>query len=141
MAEPLLRLTTSTEVDEATDRAIGDGLDAYNATQVPGDWKMLWVVGRDDADAARCGLKAVTAYDWLFVAWLWVGEAHRRQGLGSRLLRQAEEVARERGCSSSYLDTFSFQAPEFYKRHGYEEFGRLEDFPPGHSRIWLRKAL
>jgi hypothetical protein len=39
------------------------------------------------------------------------------------------------------VDTFGFQAPEFYRKLGYREFGRLDDFPAGHSRSWLTKAL
>jgi GNAT superfamily N-acetyltransferase len=140
-SSPLL-LTTETEPDQATAHAISDGLDAYNNFTVPGgDWKPLWIVGRDGAGSVQAGIRGVTEFDWLFVIWLWVAEPFRRQGVGSRLLSGAETIARERRCSSCYLDTFSFQAPEFYKRHGYQEFGRLENFPPGHSRIWLRKAL
>jgi len=142
MSSSLLLLTTETEPDKATVDAISDGLGEYNNSAVPGgDWKSLWIVGRDGAGTVQAGLRGVTAFNWLFVEWLWVAERFRRQGVGSRLLSGAESIARERRCSSCYLDTFSFQAPEFYKRHGYEEFGRLEDFPPGHARIWLRKAL
>ena len=83
----------------------------------------------------------VIAYEWLFVNWLWVAEAYRKQGVGSRLLMSVEGVARENGCRGLYLDTFTFQAPEFYKRHGFREFGRIDGFPPGHSRIWLLKTL
>ncbi len=81
------------------------------------------------------------AFDWLFVQWLWVAEPYRSQRIGSRLLVGAEAAAREKGCRAAYLDTFSFQAPKFYDRHGYREFGRLNDFPPGHARVWLWKAL
>jgi hypothetical protein len=45
-----------------------------------------------------------------------------------------------RGCHSARLDTFSFQAPEFYRRMGYEVFGVL-DYPPDHKRIFLKKQL
>ena len=142
MSSAPLLLTTETEPDKATVDAISDGLDAYNNSAVPGgDWKPLWIVGRDGAGSVQAGLRGVTEFNWLFVNWLWVAEPFRRQGVGSLLLSGAEAIARERRCSSCYLDTFSFQAPEFYKRHGYQEFGRLEDFPPGHARIWLRKAL
>ena len=141
MSAPL-RLIPEAEPDAATARAIEAGLDAYNDSIAPGgDWKSLWIIGRDEAESPRAGLRGVTAYDWLFVIWLWVAEPFRRQGVGSRLLSGAEAIARERRCSSCYLDTFSFQAPEFYKRHGYHEFGRLEDFPPGHARIWFSKTL
>ncbi len=137
-----LQFSRETEPDEATAHAISSGLDEYNDSIVPhAGWTPLWVVGRDEAGNAQAGLRGVTFYNWLFVHWLWVGAARRRQGIGSRLLADAEAIARERGCVSSYLDTFSFQAPEFYKRLGYAEFGRLNDFPPGHSRIWLTKAL
>jgi GNAT superfamily N-acetyltransferase len=140
-SSPLL-LTTETEPDPATAHSISDGLDAYNNSIVPGgDWKPLWIVGRDGDGSVQAGIRGVTEFDWLFVIWLWVAEPYRRKGVGSRLLSGAEAIARERRCSSCYLDTFSFQAPEFYKRQGYQEFGRLEDFPPGHARIWLRKAL
>jgi GNAT superfamily N-acetyltransferase len=83
----------------------------------------------------------VLAFEWLFVNWLWVADAYRKHGVGSKLMSGAEAAAREAGCHAAYLDTFTFQAPKFYERLGYREFGRLDDFPPGHSRIWFSKAL
>ena len=121
MSSSPLQLTSETAPDQATARAISAGLDAYNDSMAPGgNWKPLWIVGRDDAGSVQAGLRGVTDYDWLFVVWLWVAEPYRKQGVGSRLLSGAEAIARERQCSHSYLDTFSFQAPEFYKRRGYE---------------------
>jgi len=137
-----LTLTQETAPDEATIRAIEGGLDAYNES-VGAAWNVapLWIVGRDESGTVQAGLRAITVFDWMFVVWLWVGQAHRGGGIGSRLLAQAEAIARARGCRASYLDTFSFQAPKFYERRGYREFGRLDDFPAGHARIWLSKAL
>jgi len=86
-------------------------------------------------------MSIVVAYEWVFVRWLWVAEPFRNKGIGSRLLERAEALARESGCRGVYLDTFTFQAPKFYERHGYREFGRLDDFPSGHSRIWLAKRF
>ena len=138
----LLNLALEAEPDNATVDAIAEGLGAYNESFEPGgNWQLLWIIGRDDAGAAQAGLKGVTYYNWLFVEWLWVAEPYRRQGVGSRLLSDAEGLARQRGCTSVYLDTYSFQAPEFYRRLGFKEFGRLNDFPPGRSRIWLSKSL
>ena len=89
-------------------------------------------------------LAAFSGHTWggcCVVSNLWVDDARRRQGLGRSLLEAVEAEAVRRGCAQIVLSTHSFQAPDFYKRHGYEEFGRLENFPPGHARIWLRKAL
>ena len=72
---------------------------------------------------------------------LWVEPDHRRQGVASRLLQLFEARAADRGCRYFYLETFSFQAPGFYKKHGYQVFGELRDFPPGHQRYYLTKEL
>jgi len=78
---------------------------------------------------------------WLFIELLWVSDERRQRGLGRSLMQKAELEARKRGIGSVYLDTFSFQAPGFYKKLGYREFGKLNDFPTGHTRHWMTKAL
>ena len=77
----------------------------------------------------------------MFVELLFVPETLRGQGFGEKLMRQAEDLAREAGCTGIWLDTFSFQAPDFYKRLGYTEFGTLADYPPGFTRHYLHKPL
>ena len=72
---------------------------------------------------------------------LFVKEELRGLGYGHRLLKNAEEEARKRGAKNVYLDTFSFQAPDFYKRHGYQVFGELNDFPAGQQRFFFTKEL
>ena len=59
-----------------------------------------------------------------------MAEALRGQGLGSRLLLAAEDLAVSRGCRGSCLGTFDFQARTFYERHGYAVFAELLGFPP-----------
>ncbi|MCF8532591.1 MAG: GNAT family N-acetyltransferase [Reyranella sp.] len=64
-----------------------------------------------------------------------------RSVIGSRLLCLAEEEGAQRGCRSAMLYTISFQAPGFYERHGWREFGRIPCDPPGTARIFMTKAL
>jgi uncharacterized protein (DUF924 family)/GNAT superfamily N-acetyltransferase len=78
---------------------------------------------------------------WLHVKFLWVDWSARSRGNGTRLLRAAEDYAVERGCIASTLETHSFQARPFYEKCGYEVFGILEHYPPGHSKFFLRKWL
>jgi len=87
------------------------------------------------------GLIGETFFGWLFVSLLWIAEQHRGNGFGKALVEAAEAEARKRGVRGVYLDTFGFQAPGFYEKMGYREFGRLNEFPAGHDRVWMTKAL
>jgi N-acetylglutamate synthase-like GNAT family acetyltransferase len=82
-----------------------------------------------------------STFGWLYVNALWIGEGLRGQGYGNQLMDRIESEAIMHGCSKAFLNTMSYQAPEFYKKRGYFVFAELEDFPLPHSRIFLRKTL
>jgi GNAT superfamily N-acetyltransferase len=71
----------------------------------------------------------------------WVEESQRHHGLGTRLFEAAEREARRRGCTQIVLMTFSFQAPAFYERHGFDVVATIENHPPGHRNLLMRKRL
>ena len=87
------------------------------------------------------GLIGGTYWGWMYVDILWVHEDHRRCGIGSRLLSEAEKEAALRGCHHVHLDTMSWQAPEFYQKHGYQIVGILPDIPSGNQKYLLIKDL
>ena len=87
------------------------------------------------------GIIGGTYWGWMYVDILWVHENHRKKGIGSKLLHEAEKEAVNRGCHHVHLDTMSWQAPEFYKKHGYEIIGILPDIPSGNQKYLLVKAL
>jgi catechol 2,3-dioxygenase-like lactoylglutathione lyase family enzyme/GNAT superfamily N-acetyltransferase len=105
------------------------------------DGKPLSVFIRDSQQAVVAGLNGVTIWGWLHIKELWVRAELRRRGLGSQLMSAAEREAVRRGCRHAFLDTFDFQAKPFYERSGYQQWGELEDFPPGHTRFFMRKTL
>jgi len=135
-------LTVSAEVEDAVADAIGEGLDRYNvAAAGPYNREPLWIVARDHGGRIVGGLKGQADYAWLYIDWLWVEEDMRRRGLGRRLMEEAEAFADGRDCVGCFVQSATFQAPEFYKRLGYREFGRLDDLLPGHAIVWLCKRL
>jgi GNAT superfamily N-acetyltransferase len=122
-------------------RAVLKGLRVYNERLIGKiDHKPLSITLREKKDIVG-GIVGDTHLGWLFVQYFWIDEKFRGKGFGSRLLGAAEDEARKRGVKNVYLDTFSFQAQPFYEKLGYREFGRLNDYPLGHSRTWLSKAL
>ena len=128
------------EPSDADARRVVEGLVRFNDQRgAPEEWRGLSVLARDDHGSVRGGLLGYTHWGWLFLSHLWIDEPLRGRGYGRSLLELAEAEAVRRGCAHVHLDTFSFQARGFYEAHGYEVFGALEDFPPGHTRFFLRK--
>ena len=135
-----LRIEPSISADDAA--AIGRGLLAFNEARIgPADEQPLQFVVRDEAGGIAGGLIGVTRWQWLYVAKLWVDERVRGQGVGSRLLRMAEDEARRRGCTGASLDTFEHQARPFYEKLGWVLFGTLEGYPAGTRQYFLTKRL
>jgi ribosomal protein S18 acetylase RimI-like enzyme len=138
MADTLISLEEQPSDHEIN--AVVNGLVGYNDSQVgQSGGRRLVLLLRDGAGTIRGGLLGYTHWNWLFVSHLWVHDSLRGQSLGRELLARAEAEAAARGCRNAHLDTFSFQARGFYESLGYEVFGTLDDYPPGHSRYFLRK--
>jgi GNAT superfamily N-acetyltransferase len=122
-------------------REILKGLLAFNKRAL-GNWnfKPLSVTLRQRG-AIVGGLYAETYLNWMYISLFWLADEFRGKGFGSKIMQTAEKEARKRGVKNAFVDSFSFQAPGFYKKLGYREFGRLDDYPPGHYRAWMTKAL
>jgi GNAT superfamily N-acetyltransferase len=131
------------EHDDPAERdAILNRLIAYNLKSAPDPkYQLLGLLLKDEHGATIGGLWGRSAYEWLFVELLFVPEPLRGGGTGTRLMQQAEDIARQRNCSGVWLDTFDFQALPFYQKLGYTVFGELKDHPRGMSQHWLQKRF
>ena len=138
---PSLRIGVEDAAADADVEVLPNGLEAFNEMRWPGHqpWRPVAVFAREH-ETIVAGLAGETYSGWLFIRYLWVSETLRGRGIGRELMEAAEARALERGCHSAWVDTFSFQAPGFYRRLGYETFGEL-DYPPGHKRIFFQKRL
>lgn len=93
----------------------------------------------DEADQRIAGLAARISYNTMYIERLWVAQGVRGFGIGRKLMGQAEHIAKHSGCGMIHLFTYDFQAPGFYERLGYEQWGTLEGFPNGHRQLHYRK--
>ncbi len=125
---------------------ICDKLVEYNLSRVPKtqetDFVNIYkkIVNEKGEIIAGC-LAKMYCWNVIYVDILWIDEVYRKQGLGSKLLKEIERIAVEEDCTLIHLDTFDFQAKDFYIKHGYEVFGVLEDCPKEHCRYYLKKKL
>lgn len=121
---------------------LGDGIESYTRAKIADRHRQkLAFFLRDAENRIVGGVYGNSGWNWLYINMLWVSEAVRGSGFGTALIRAAEQEALQRGCPNIYLDTFTFQAVDFYLKLGYTIFGELEDFPPGERRVFLRKKL
>ncbi|MBF0680454.1 MAG: GNAT family N-acetyltransferase [Devosia sp.] len=121
-----------------------NGLAQYNEIQTEGRFtasSSLVLAVKNDAGQTEGGLAARITCGWMHIDMLHIPESLRGTGIGASLMASAEELAREKACVGLRLDTTSFQAPGFYEKLGYTEFGRLENSPPGHTRYFFMKRL
>jgi GNAT superfamily N-acetyltransferase len=125
---------------------LDDKLVEFNRKKVPfeqsEDWIVLSYAVKDETGQAIAGINAML-YCWniLYVDILYVEDLHRGKGYGKLLLDKAESEARQLGGYMSHLDTFDWQAKEFYEHLGYEVFGVLENCPRGHNRYYMKKVF
>lgn len=137
-----MKLEITDQIQEQDQKAIFSGLLEYNLARIEDQHPQdLGIYVRNESGEITAGLIGSTHGNWLSVKYLWVSEILRGQRIGSQLLEAAEQTARERGCKYSFLDTFSFQAPEFYQKHGYREVFALEEYPVSGKRFYFTKTL
>jgi GNAT superfamily N-acetyltransferase len=121
---------------------VKDGMRRYTEQQHAwGGYRPMTITLRDEKQNLLGAALGEGGRGWLKIAIIWVQENHRGQGYGTQLLQVMEAEAVKQTCRHAYLDTFSYQARPFYERFGYEVFGTLEDYPPGHTRFFMRKTL
>jgi len=119
-----------------------EGLKSYNIEQTKAaiDGGPINIFIRNDDNNILGGLKAFYYLKSLYIEYLYLNTSIRGTGLGKKLLQMAETEAIKQQCSLIYLSTFSFQAPDFYLKQGYEIFAELQ-LPTGDKRLYLKKAI
>jgi GNAT superfamily N-acetyltransferase len=134
-------ITLTEKVDSASIKKLAEELMRFNEERsMPMRGLPLVILVNDpETNEVVGGMYGATAYDRLKIQLIYLPEKLRGNGLGRKLMKMAEEEAARRGCRGILLETYSFQARGFYERLGYEVYGTVEDFPPGHSMFAMKK--
>ena len=121
---------------------IGELIRSYNRSKrEAAECEPLNLYVEDEHGQLLAGLVAETFGNWLEIEYLFVKEGLRGQGIGSQLLQQAESEAKKINCRFAFVNTYQFQAPAFYQKHGYQEVFTMKDYPYTGQRHYYQKEL
>ena len=127
--------------DKIKDQAVISNTRNYNSPHVDDDFMPLSVYCTDSVGEIVGGLTGKTYWNYLDIEYLWVHETHQNKDIATQVMALAEDEARKRGCSYAMLDTYEFQALDFYIKQGYECFGKLDDYCKKYERYYLKKTI
>ena len=129
-------------IESQKSQIIGDLIRSYNRSKREvAESEPLNLYVEDEHGEIMAGLVAETFGNWLDIEYLFVKEDLRGQGIGSKLLQQAESEAKNRNCRYVFVNTYQFQAPAFYQKYGYKEVFTLKDYPYTGQRYYYQKDL
>ena len=126
---------------ESDNAVVKEGIIAFNANILGERDKAFSIFLKNDLGKVLGGIQAFLGSESVYIDILWIEKILRKQGYGTKLLDATEREAIKNGCVFSLLDTWDFQAEEFYLKKGYERIGEIKNYWLGHSKIFLRKTL
>lgn len=128
--------------NETDNAVVKEGLVSFNesATGEPRD-KEFSIFLKNDSGKIFGGLKAFFDTESIYIDTFWIDKKLRHQGFGTKLLYAAEQEAIKNGCVFSLVDTWSFQAEEFYLKNDYEKIGEIKNYWHDYSKIFFRKRM
>ncbi|WP_409293072.1 GNAT family N-acetyltransferase [Peribacillus sp. SCS-37] len=131
----------SPEAEQFINRKMYEFNAAHFDESLHGRYRKVNLFVKDEEGGILGGILCEICWDWMEVKYLFIEDEKRKSGLGRRLLSEAEKVAAEKGCTYIKLDTLSFQAFDFYRKMGYQEYGRIENAGGKFSHHYLKKDL
>jgi len=134
-------LVTDSKILEKQNSVVSEGIRRYNEPFAGGQPQRFSIYVKNESHEVIAGATAYSFPTSVYIDVLWVDKSYRGQGLGAMLLNQVEAEALKRNIYESTLDTFSFQAEEFYLKQGYKHIGTIKNYLNGHDRIYFRKKL
>jgi ribosomal protein S18 acetylase RimI-like enzyme len=138
-----MRLEEFVELPQEIEAEMLNDLQQYGVSHgVHMNYNKYSFVLKDDTGRTTGILSFYTIFAEVFIDMLWVDGKYRKKGLGRMLLRELEERSKNKGFNNINLCTYAFQAPEFYKKCGFElEFVRKNKQNPCFSKYFFVKFL
>jgi GNAT superfamily N-acetyltransferase len=137
----MYRIVVDYDPSQADNAVVTEGIIASNEKIIGERDKEFSIFLKNDSGKVFGGIQAFRDTESVYIDILWVEESLQKRGYGTKLLGAAEQEAIKNGCKFSLVDTWDFQAEEFYLKNGYERIGEIKNYWHEHSKIFLRKKL
>ncbi|MBA3816069.1 MAG: GNAT family N-acetyltransferase [Parachlamydiaceae bacterium] len=135
------RVVVDYSPSEADNSVVREGIVAFNENILGERDKAFSIFLKNDLGKVFGGIQAFMGTESIYIDVLWIEGSLQKQGYGTQLLDAAEREAIKNGCVFSAVDTFDFQAEQFYLKNGYKRVSELKNCWFGHSKFFLRKNL
>lgn len=139
-----MELFISSESSSADKEYVRNNMIAFNVRHFPaelnGRYQEINLFLKNANGQTVGGIVGEICWNWLEVHFLFIEEQYRHSGYGTKLLNEVEQIAKAKKCDFIKLDTLSFQALDFYKKHGFEIFGTIHNAGT-HAHYYLKKDL
>jgi ribosomal protein S18 acetylase RimI-like enzyme len=132
-------LAYNRQPSEREKRAFYEGFKAFNRQHTPADHLHFVFTAQTQTGCVVGGVDGVSYWGRLHVDNLFVSADWRGLGIGRQLMEMAELLARDRGCLGINVDTFTFQAPGFYEKLGFQKIGEVNGYLNDYRRIYYTK--
>ena len=138
----MIQVKRAEEIDDRIGEFINREFTVFgNESGVELNYDEFCFVAEDDEGQLLGAITGRAYYNEVHIGDLIIGKEHRKSGIGRKLVEEVENTYKGKGYEKITLTTFGFQAPEFYKKLGYEtEFVRV-DKEPELSKYFLAKPL
>ena len=133
-------------IDEINDR-IGEFINHEftifgKESEVNLNYEEFCFVAENDEGQILGAITGRAYYNEVHIGDLIIGKDHRKSGIGRKLVEEVEKAFSDKGYEKITLTTFGFQAPEFYKKLGYEtEFVRMDKDPKLYKYFYVKQPL
>jgi|SaaInlStandDraft_5_1057022.scaffolds.fasta_scaffold55739_2 N-acetylglutamate synthase-like GNAT family acetyltransferase len=79
--------------------------------------------------------------DALYLDVIWCVEECRGQGIGTKIISMLENEAKRTNKTKLFVDTYAFQAQDFYLKQGFKIIGKVPGYLLGYDRIFFLKEV
>lgn len=138
---PNIKIVVDYDPSHADNAIVSEGISASNAHIVGERDKAFSIFLKDDSGKVAGGILAFLDTESVYIDTLWVEDKLQKKGYGTKLLHVIEIEAIKNGCKFLTVDTWDFQAEEFYLKNGYERIGEVKNYWLGHSKLTLRRYI